>query len=162
MRQEKKQMLCTCQITVWWSLGLSLFSKPGLPTSTPVELQSGEGEPQILSHQLPLQTFIQLACSTGVLRLALLKHSVDAFKVIYSEAAASNLSWKNEVMGHVNLLFNFLVLTHQYCSTGKCSDEGRITTSTEPSIASLCCRCATMSDTSNFLSQCETQHKSFR
>lgn len=130
-----------------------LVSKTGLEPALKTTLaykQSGEGEPRMFSHQLPLQTFIQLACSTGVLHLALLKHSVDAFKMIYREANASNTSWKSEVMGHTNLLFIFLVLTHHYCSTGKYSDKDRITTHTEPSSASLCCQCATMSDMSNF------------
>lgn len=86
-------MMCTCQITTLSvELGLRLLSKPGLPTSIAVELQSREGGPQMLSHQLPLQTFIQLACSTGVLHLALLKHNVDAFKMSYNEATASNMN----------------------------------------------------------------------
>lgn len=72
------------------NLGLSLLSEPGLPTSGPVELQPSEGGPQVFSHQLPLQTFIQLVCSTGVLHLALLKHDADAFKMSYTEGTSSN------------------------------------------------------------------------
>lgn len=138
VKQEHKQMPCACQITALSvNLGLSLLAEPGLPTSGPVELQPGEGGPRVLSHQLPLQTFTQLVCSTDVLHLALLKHDVDAFKTSYAEATASNRNWKNEVMGCMNVLFIFLVLTHQYCSTGKYSDEGGITSCSEPGTASV-------------------------
>lgn len=49
VKQEKKPMTCTYQIaTLSAKLSLSLLSKPSLPTSTPVGLQSGEGGPQCL------------------------------------------------------------------------------------------------------------------
>lgn len=109
-------------------MGLSLLLKPDMTTNIPLEPQSGEKRGDIL-------------------HLALL---VDASEMIHNQATASNMNCKNHGIGHRSFVFIFLVLTHWYYSTGKCSDEGRIRTNTESNITSLCYQYATRSDTSNF------------
>lgn len=83
-------------------MGFKAALKTRLAYESTCELQRSEVGQEMLSHQLPLQTFIHLAYSTGVLHLALLKHHVDASEMSYSEDTASNMNWKNEVMVHMN------------------------------------------------------------